>query len=348
MTSYCSVKAIYIKFSVYAIPKPSTLYILPSIMRIAVLLAGVLASLAPSCFASDQPSKPVFSEADGYLSIRRDPVSWSSPESVVAGLRSPDEAIRLKSLQLLGFTDEMAHEIQWSQTNPATPLGKRVITPDEIRLSYASLGEGSVKQAILSVLAGQTTFAAVAMPASESWRRIAAFDCWCKYDIKQNDDPLSTFLRLVPVPVNPPASQYELVFRASGGGTGLYVQNEAHYRVYHGELRKVFSLESRRRQCDITNQCLIERGWFYPNMVVNRYGNPVQGGVLAQGKGRLLAEKAPQVDWTVREIEPRHLHRLVCTTFLWNEDQLRYTKLASVPCDLPLDTVTSNKATSNK
>jgi hypothetical protein len=47
-----------------------------------------------------------------------------------------------------------------------------------------------------------------------------------------------TFMQQPPQPGGPTTPQrQELALRASGGGTGIYTQNEAHFRLFHGELR---------------------------------------------------------------------------------------------------------------
>ena len=302
-------------------------------MRSALLLCiGGLGILLASCSALEQAPKPVYDEEAGYLDVRRDHVRWPSPESVASDLRSDDEGIRLKALSLSGMTDAQTHEAIESRTFPSRDIGKTVVTPDQIQLTYASLGEDTTKQAILAVQIGQLTFAAIAAPAAKGWERIAAFDCWCKYEMEAGADALAEFVQLHLAPDNGSArpQHYELVLRGSGGGTGIYVQNEVHFRMHGGELRRVISFESQKRSCDPTGtqppSCQIEKRWFYPTQVSN-----TPGAVLVDGRGRMAANNTLAVNWFVRELQIRDLKRLTCTSFKWNQQQFSYERLTVAP-----------------
>ena len=199
-------------------------------------------------------------------SIRRDQQVWDKPETVTMGLRSPNEAVRLRALSLLGVTDEESHEALWSDKTPSTRIGQRVVAPDQVKLMYASLGNDATQYAILAVLlrSKQLTLAAVAAPDHRGgWKRLATLECWCKYELSSGRDALSTFVSLIPVSgSSTPPEHYELVVHASGGGTGIYVRNEAHFRVRDGELRRVIAFASRQRSCppSVPQKCTLEAG----------------------------------------------------------------------------------------
>lgn len=141
------------------------------------------------------------------------------PESLVRDLRSQDRTVRLKALALFG-TDANVELFADG--------------PNEIELRYASLGGDRYKQAIVLVEASSYAYAAVAVPSLNAWERIAVFECWCKYE---SPTLLDDFVRVEYTYHRIP----DLVIRASGGGTGLYEQTEAHFALRDGELRRVLS-----------------------------------------------------------------------------------------------------------
>ncbi len=200
-----------------------------------ILLLGLSSVVA----AAPQPSSW---ERIGDLQVNRARAAWTSPESLVRDLRSPDKAVRLKALRLFGIEANRDY------------LGDADLP--EIELRYASLEGGNSKQAIVLVEATAHAYASVALPSANAWERIAVFECWCKYE---GSTFLDDFVRveytnhLIP----------DLVLRASGGGTGLYEQTEARFALKGGELRKVASFISRRRDCPVgTDTCLYEHRWF--------------------------------------------------------------------------------------
>lgn len=279
-----------------------------------------------------QGVKPAAAEDTGYVYFTREHVSWPSPESLVRDLRSPDTQVRLKALLLAGFSEEQAHATIYSQTQP---VGEAVLTPDRIELEYAALGEGPSQQAILAIEAGQaqTTFAAVAVQSPTGWERIAVFDCWCKYELYEGRDALAESVALTPAP-GPGWPQvperFELVLKASGGGTGIYTQNETRFRVYHGELSPAMSFVSRRRSCDPAQPyCDLEKRWFYPASVGNS-----TGGVLVETRGRMRAKNVPEVEWSVRDLEDRYLGAPTCSTYTWDAKAFHYVPVkAPNPCE---------------
>ena len=266
-----------------------------------------------------------------YLYVSRQHAQWPSPESLATDLRSKDQGARLKALRLLGFTEQQAHVKIWTPTQPAKVAGEAVVTPDQIELAYAALGEDASQQAILAVQTSQAqiTFAAVAVPTPQGWERVATFECWCKYEMYLGQDALAEFVQLRPAPEPGPASpeHFELILRASGGGTGIYTQDEGHFRLYHGELRRVMSFVSRHLSCPPT-PCRLEKRWFY----TTGFGN-VMGGVLVEGRSTYASDNQPPVSHFVRDLENRTLQEISCSTYKWDEQSFRYEPLAVTdPC----------------
>jgi hypothetical protein len=301
----------------------------PMVARMISLL--VLVALS----AAAQGLKPAPAEDFGYLDVRHDHVQWPPPESLARDLRSKNDEVRLKALQLLGFTEQQARVSIWAQTSPTRVIGEAVITPDQIELEYAALGEDATQQAILAVHTShnQLTFAAVAVLKPKGWERIAVWDCWCKYEMYLGQDALAQSVQVRPAPEPGPTTpeHFELILRASGGGTGIYTQNEGHFRVYHGELRRVMSFVSRSLSCPSREPCNIEKRWFYTTTL-----GSVTGGVLVEGRGKYASVNQPRVDYFVRDLENQRLREVTCSTYRWNEQRFRYEPLAATnPCEPP-------------
>jgi hypothetical protein len=292
-------------------------------MRTALLFfCTLIGLLSVSAAALAQEPKRTIWEEVGYLAVNRDHVPWPAPESVVTSLRSTDEDTRLKAFYLLGFTETQAHQVVWDS---GKVTGKKVVTAGPIELIYSFLGEDPTQQAVLTLQIPElaTTYAAVIAPASKGWLRVAAFSCWCKYDAHTGKDSLAELIQLHPVletaATTPPHS--ELVLRGSGGGTGIYTQTEAHFRMHDGDLHLVVSFVSRRLSCPGTDLCALEKRWFYADW----FGNNEPGGILVEGSGKFAGGEP--VQWAVRDLENRHLRNLACTNFKWNERSFRYEKL---------------------
>jgi hypothetical protein len=300
-------------------------------LRVAV---GILAASGTAVLFAQVQAAHGIDAADEMVTHTH--VSWPPPDSLVQGLGSKDESVRLKALLLLGFTDGEAHSELWSQSSPsAKPPSRVVVTPDHIELNYAALGDDSTLQAIVAaeVDRDQMTFAAVATPTAHGWERIATFDCWCKYEMYQDLDALAESVRLQGAPEHQPQvpERFELVLRASGGGTGIYTQNEGHFRVYHGELQAAISFVSRRRSCPgDAHYCDLEKRWFLPTPVDGQ-----MGGVLVETRGRFATDHTPEIMWFVRNLEDRYLGAPTCTSYRWNAQVFRYELIAarSNPCE---------------
>jgi hypothetical protein len=296
--------------------------------ELAFLLLTI--SLSPLAFSSlfaqdhNAAKHPDF----GYVEVRREPAAWPTPEILVSRLRSSDEHVRLSALRLIGLTDKQAYHPIWSAGSPSGVVGQEVVIPDDIRLMYAALGVDPTLQAVIAVLdtEGQMTYAAVGVPTPKGWERIAVFDCWCKYEMYSGQDTIGEFVQLNPAPqssrTNP--QRFELVLRASGGGTGVYSQNEVHFRIRDGQLVDVLSFVSRYRNgCEAKPSCEhLEARWFYPSAVRDR-----PGGVLVTAQGDFNSASAQQVDWRIRALQNRHLRSAKCESYEWKEPAFRYVSI---------------------
>jgi hypothetical protein len=256
------------------------------------------------------------------LGVRHEHAAWPSPESVLRDLGSQEDTVREKALFLIGLDRDQAETAVFEENPSSTTakvVGRRVVTVDIAELRYAALGEDTTQQAILSVQSGPMAFAAVAVPKGTIWERIASFSCWCKYEKK----PLHEAVSLAPLALwsGTQPQRFELVLRTSGGGTGVYTQEEGHYRVgKEGELRLVLSFVSR-----YTNGCAegpiycrhLEKRWFVSTAVDHGYG-----GVLVEAVADI--KEVPLIEYDVRDLEDRHLKNISCRTYKWNGGDFRY------------------------
>ena len=272
-------------------------------------------------------STPEFHEDFGALNLGTETAQWSSPEALVAQLRSSDPDRRLAAFRLLGMPEAEAHRKIWDSALPPKVVGQEVVTPDHVQLTYAALGTGPTLQAILAVQNSQMTYAAVAIPATRGWTRIALFDCWCKYEMQAGEDTLDDFVHTVmarsPEPVSPHPS--ELVLRASGGGSGIYVKQEVHFRIRGGKLVPVLSFVSDRRSCPMADPCLLEKRWFTMTDVKGKLTS-----MLIEARGAF-----PQTtdtfdpDFAIRELQNRKLRSTTCRPYRWDARAFRYTPVGA-------------------
>jgi hypothetical protein len=299
-------------------------------MRRGLFLVPILA-VSIARFGSAQSPESVLGNNLDYLDVVHGHLRWPAPESIANGLRSSDEKLRLRALHLMGFTDDQAYRPVWSLSTPSQVVGKKLVTPDQIRLTYAALGDSDVKQAILAVFIAdlQITAMTVAVPIAGGWERIARADCWCKYEMGNGLDTLAVFqqLQLAPGSASPPL-RFELVVHASGGGTGFYYQTETHFRVYKGDLIQVLSFTSRHRDCNVgignpsKPGCILERRWYFPAQFADG-----PGAVLVHGYGEPVGEGQVPASLFLEEGDIRNLQRLQCTTFKWDPRRFRYKQL---------------------
>jgi hypothetical protein len=242
----------------------------------------------------------------GDLTLGHVHVDWPTPETLIKELRSTDDQVRLKALELLGVRESKVPVPADPKTgSPATVIVKEV---EESELRYATLGPGDDQQAIVAANIGSDLYGAVVVQTPKGWQRIANFYCWCRYE---DGDLLAGFIQ-----VEYADSAYELVVHASGGGTGLYAQSEFRFRIHHGELKTVLSFTNQYRECRYAvsgkGSCDGERRWF-------REG--VDGGVLVESKfGFPIAEEG----YSISQLELLHAQPPRCTAYRWDAKAFQY------------------------
>jgi hypothetical protein len=267
------------------------------------LLAAALTSSASGAGASTNVDL-------GPLTMNYSKVPWPSPESLLQGMRAKDYETRGRALSLVGV--------------PKTAEAASFDAPQEAEMRYAELGVDGTQQVIIGMRRDPMLYGAVAAQVDDRWYRIATFSCWCKYE---SGDLLSSFIQIE----SAPGVGEELVLRASGGGTGLYSQQQAHFRYHRGELHLTFTFVSHRRECDPTKpSCEVERRWFYVN-----YWDSVPGAVLVESRLTIFPGKDPEPELTsIRELELTHAQKFSCKTYKWDEEKFGYAPfVASSPCN---------------
>jgi len=259
-------------------------------MRITVLL------LVWSCMTASAQQK-FFSERIGDLGVKRDPATWSSPETVVHDLRSKDAAVRLKAMRLVGVNEDF--------------FGTGG-TPAEIDLRYTTFGLDDQTVAVITVEQSSFQYAAVAILRAGTWTRLGVFECWCKYEA-----PLDDFVHVAPVVLGQ-RLELQIMVRASGGGTGLYGQTEAWFRPRNGILEPVLSFTSRQRSCELPSEpCTYEHSWFDGNQFIEGK-NPAMK--FAEDDAGTFREQV--LKWAV---EDNALKSLTCTPYKWDAANFKYT-----------------------
>jgi len=186
----------------------------------------------------------------GFANVAHEHVSWPNPEDLLRNLHSTNEQARTSAFPLMGIADQ------------GMPDG----IPQRVDLLYALIGGGPDQQAIVTVSDGQYAWGAVAVVNKGKWIRIASFSCWCKYDL---DAVPGSFVQIQ----LGAEARAELVIHASGGGSGIYSQDEAHFRIVNGELQSVLHFVSRERNCSpnaagSTTRRLIRAGSHSPRRTV--------------------------------------------------------------------------------
>src|SRR5690349_9774224 len=123
---------------------------------------------------STQQTLNMASPDEGDLVVDSTTATWSSPEAVVSDLRSDDEQLRLRGMDLIGIRDEGSRHVSKSD--------QQVLNVDQVLLRYASLGDDETQQAIVGAeIGGDMAYVAVATRRNTGWQRIGSFSCWCKY-----------------------------------------------------------------------------------------------------------------------------------------------------------------------
>jgi hypothetical protein len=303
-------------------------------MRKACLAASITVLLVFAIAAPAQPPSKPFGQDLGYLGFEATRQAWPSPEVVAAGLRSHDDRERLKALLLLGFTIDQAKVYVVDQKTGKQLEEKQVDPVDVVQLSYAALGTDDTLDAILAVEStnAQMVHAAVAIPAGKGWTRIASFDCWCKYDQYGPRDVLGEFLQLYNFfeghETNP--QHFQLVMRASGGGSDIYQQNQAHFRIRNGQMRLTIAFIDNRRDCIVAPRgpCTRVERWLIPQFAER---NP--GAVLVERRQMfpVNAPVVPDVQEKIPELNPRSMSNITCESYRWDEASFRYRLISGVP-----------------
>ncbi len=267
-----------------------------------------------------QESRLSANVADQDLNLQRSHVAWPEPGKLAEELISKDDSVRLRAILLIGLADEDAHvSYQSSGTE------RQTIRPDLVRLNYAALGEGPDLQAVLAFQAEDQVFVAVATPTKAGWVRIAYASMWSKYDLATGD-ALFENVRLSSDPDSNMTifpAKFELVLRSSGGGSGIYVQQEAHYRVFEGELRNVFSFESAQRSCPPSGRvsiCTLKKSWLVDQ--VNNEGK--RGVMLVDERGSFPTAKQPDIFYSIRDLNERYLRISSCAFYTWDNHTFDY------------------------
>lgn len=172
------------------------------------------------------------------------------------------------------------------------------------------------------------TYAAVGVPTPKGWMRAAVFSCWCKYEMNAGQDTLREFVQLRPAPLTgapTTPARFELVLRASGGGTGIYTQDEAHFRMGNAELRRVLAFVSRFRTGCVLGESPycedLEHRFFYTASVQNK-----PGGILVEAKTNFNTEDNQDVTIESRlpDLADRHFRTATCRPYLWDQEAFRY------------------------
>lgn len=277
------------------------------------LVPCTLIFLLATTLTSSANGKRASADVDlGPLTMNYSDVSWPSPESLLENLRAKNYETRDRALSLVG----VAHSAEAASFDP----------PQETELRYAGLGVDETQQVIIGVRRDPMLYGAVAAQIGGRWHRIAAFSCWCKYE---SGDLLGAFIQIQ----SAPDVGQELVLRASGGGTGVYSQQQAHFRYYHGELQLAFTFVSHHRECNPTKPgpyyCEVERRWFYVNS-----WDSVPGAVLVESRVRLFPETDPEPEFkSIRELELTHAQKFSCKTYKWDKEKFRYEPFVALnPC----------------
>lgn len=110
----------------------------------------------------------------------------------------------------------------------------------------------------------------------------------------------------------------------------MYNQDEVHLRLYLGQMKPILHFISRyvTVHLGITKPYLeIERRWFRPGLY--GAGQSVLGGVLVEGHADLAPNTYPPIEAStyeasIRALESRHLGRLTCRTYRWNDTAFQY------------------------
>lgn len=231
-----------------------------------------------------------FLERIGMLGVNRLPATWSAPESVVRDLRSDDRAVRRRAQRLLGVNEDFFSD------DGAEVIG----------LQYFSQGAAGKPVVMVRAKHGAFEYAAIAVPSSGGWKRLAVFECFCKYD----NDPSFVDIGYGPLDYG----QAVVTVHASGGGTGDYEQTEAWFGLRDDNLVTMLSFARRKRSCQPETPCTYRRRWFVGNQLI-------EGKISGKGPQVATLPKAPSTLW---ESNDREINSFSCTPYEWDAVNLKY------------------------
>lgn len=293
--------------------------------------AAAAAQSAPK--ATQQRRSPEFEKELANLYSRYDRAAWQSPEAVMAGLHSQNDDARLNALHLLGALDEDAYESMHGKNAD----WEGVADPWQSELRYVALGAGGPQDAIVAVQLRGLVLVAVAVPKDKVWERVAAFKCGSSafgtkdsYGSANGGDPLGTTVDIGRF-YDRGFERHELVLSVvdfPGSGARMYaiddyVQHEAHFRLYGGELLRTIAFERRSRSCHDdgysvrkVHDCSIHRRWFYPYGF--GYTSSMAGALLVEAEG---VAQSPGYDFPFQtDLEERNLKFRSCSTLKFNDE----------------------------
>lgn len=239
-------------------------------MRYPILL------LAWSCLiASAQQRGDPLNEDIVQRDMSRVPATWMSPEALVRDLRSEDRAVRTAAQRLQSIVE---------QPDAANEIG----------LQYFSQGAAGKPLAVVRTWYQGYEYAAVAIPTSDGWKRLAVFECWCKYD----NEPGFVNIGYSP---NAPGlgSPFAVVtVHAVAGGTGAYEQTEALFALRNESLVNILSFARKKRSNQLGMPHTNERRWF--------------------DGSELIEDKETSTD-------TRTVKSTTCTPYKWDAVNFKYT-----------------------
>lgn len=196
----------------------------------------------------------------------------------------------MKALELVGVRD-----------NNAADYGA-------IDLRYTTFSSGLPAVAVISIDHSSFDHAAVAVLSAGHWKRVAVFECWCKYET-----PLEDFVHVTQSYGD--GVQLQIIARASGGGTVLYEQTEAWFGLRNGALKDLLSFVRRKRSCN-GGECDYERRWFDGNQLVEGRSPATEYRTDEDGMFR-----EQLLGW---EVPDSAIKSFACTPYKWDAAKFTY------------------------
>ena len=225
------------------------------------------------------------------------PTIWRSPESLMRDLRSTDDNVRRKALDVVGVAPSF------------------VSGPVEVQLRITEMGKNQTNVAIIVLdLDFTNLFAVVALEVGDHWQQIGTFNCWCKYE---SGDLLNGFVNLE----SATDDENELVVHTSGGGTGIYEQKEDRYRLRSGKLIRVLNFVRLSQECPGgvggDNMCHLEHRVFMADAADGL-------SALVETKGTVDPAKTSYLAFIDRTFQLQYTGPTSCRGLRWSEKDLSY------------------------